>query len=140
MLLELGPVEAEQVVRWTRFARRLLTEVRLDPCDLDGVVCEDFLRQWSTLIDTWADAVGPSDDLAGAMFRLTQAIDDEQAEFLLHGLIRFMTSPSVAARMSEADHDNDLFTGHVARAFITGLSMEGRPCEHYQEHLLSLDA
>ncbi|MEM9135562.1 MAG: hypothetical protein AAF962_08030 [Actinomycetota bacterium] len=139
MLLELGPVEAEQVVRWTRFARRLFTEVRLDPSDLDGVVCEDFLRHWSTLIDAWAAAVGPTDDLAGAMFRLTQTIDDEQAEFLLHGLIRCMTSPSVAARMSEADHDNDFFTGHVARAFITGLTMEGRPCEHYQEDLLPLD-
>ena len=139
MLLELGPVAADDAVSWTRFARRLITELRIDPCDLDGVVDRDFLDQWSALIDQWADAVSaePGD---GDTFRVTQTLDDELAEFLLHGLTRCMTSPSLLARVTADEHDDhDRFTGHVAKAFITGLAIEGRPCDHYQDRLHALD-
>lgn len=138
MLLELGPVAADDALGWTRFARRLIAEMRINPSDLDGVVCEDFLCQWTTLIDQWADAVGAD---GSDTFRLTQSLDDEQAEFLLYGLTRCMTSPALQARVTADDHDDhDRFTGHVAKAFIAGLSIEGRPCDHYEERLRSLNA
>lgn len=136
MLLELGPVAAVDALSWTRFARRLIAEMRMDPDEIEGVVCEDSLRQWSTLIDQWAATIGGDDT-----FRLTQTLDDEVAEYLLYSLTRAMTSPWLLARVTDAEHDDhDRFTGHVVKAFITGLSFEGRPCDHYQAHLRSLRA
>ncbi len=134
MLLELGPVNASEATAWTRFARRMVAELRTDPCDLDGVVCEDFLGAWSSLIDRWsADAAG------GGTFRWTGTIDDDVAEFLLHGLEHCMASKGLTARISAAELDTHLgFTRNLAQAFIDGLAVEGRPCEHYADRLQAL--
>ncbi|MEL7155516.1 MAG: hypothetical protein AAFN30_02840 [Actinomycetota bacterium] len=137
MLLELGPVDAGAALGWTRFARRMIAEMRIDPSDLEGVATEDLLDQWSALLDQWAAAMTRSE---GETFRHTQALDNEQAEFLLHGLTRFMTSPALRGRVTPAElTDHNRFTGHVAKAFISALSIEGRPCQHYQDHLQLLD-
>lgn len=138
MLLELGPVDAAEALSWTRFARRLITEMRIDPCDLEGVIGEDLLGQWSALLDLWAAAVVTEGQ---STFRYSQTLEDEQAEFLLYGLTRCMTSPALRARVTaEERHDHDRFTGHVAKAFIAGLSIEGRPCDCYEEDLRLLGA
>ena len=136
MVLELGPVDASETLAWTKFARRLMVELRADPCELAGIATDDFLRPWADLIGQWAEEAGAPDTHE---FRWTQSIDDDVAEFLLHGLERCMASPSVAGRVSPDEIlRHSRFTRHVAKAFIAGLTIEGRPCEHYTERLEAL--
>lgn len=131
MLVELGPVAAADVQSWTRFARRIVTELRTDPEDLAGIACEDFLTQWSSLIDEWSAAATPKDT-----FRWSQSIDVEQAEFLLHGLDRCYQSPGLRSRITDDEAEEyRRFTVHLIGAFIDGLAAEGRPHEHYAEEL-----
>lgn len=131
MLVELGPVAATEVHGWTRFVRRLVTELRTDPHDLEGVVSDDFLDYWSRLIDEWADIAA-----SGETFRHTQSLDCELAEFLLHGFERCYHSPGLATRITadEAERHRP-FTMHVVRCFIDGLAVEGRPHEQYAERI-----
>jgi len=133
MLLELGPVEADDVQCWTRFARRMITELRTDPDDLAGIATDDLLSQWATLIDEWA--------LVGAkqlQFRWSQRIEPERAEFLIHGLDRCLHSTGLQTRVTSAEAATHLpFTMHIVRAFVDGLSADGEAHEQYGDQLLA---
>lgn len=88
MLLELGPLDAAAMQRWSRVARRLLLELRVDPGDLDGVIDLDFLDTWARLIDQWeATAREPSPS-----FHWAGQLECEMAEYLIHGLERILAS------------------------------------------------
>lgn len=131
MVVELGPFPAAEVLRWTRFARRVLAEVRTDPCDLAGVADDDLLFHWGRLVDQWAEATAGVDT-----FRWSLRIDCEVAEYLLHGLERCMLSPTVQARItSDEATAHRTFTYHVVRAFVGGLETEGRPHQHYADQI-----
>lgn len=131
MLVELGPVAAAGVLDWTRFARRMIAELRVDPGDLEGVATEDLLAQWSQLIDDWATRAGESET-----FRWSMPIDSEVAEFLLHGLERCYHSPKIQARLTDAERQAQRpFTVHVIQAFIDGLDTDGVAHVHYADQV-----
>jgi hypothetical protein len=131
MVVELGPFPADVVQRWTRFARRVLTEVRTEPSDLAGVATDDLLIQWSRLIDQWSEAAS-----ATSTFRWSLRLDSEVGEYLLHGLERCLLSPTVRSRVTAGEAAAQRpFTYHVVQAFVSGLESEGRPHEHYAEQV-----
>lgn len=142
MLVELGPVGADEAQAWTRFARRMLCELRTNPADLASVAGEDWLRQWSTLVDQWASVASAAE---GQSFRWSESIDCEQAEYMLHGLQQCLASHQFQAKITEAESATHTpFTLHVLKAFADGLIAEGRAHEHYVEQmrdsLATLDA
>lgn len=125
MLVELGPLAAADVCGWIRFARRVIVELRVDPHDLEGVATDDLLRQWSGLIDEWAQ-VAQTAEAASTQFRWSTEIDSEVAEFLLHGFERVMRSPGVQAKITEEEAETRRpFSLHVVGAFVDGLEGEG---------------
>lgn len=131
MLIELGPVAAVDVEHWAKFARRVLAEVRTEPADLDGFITDDLLRQWSTLIERWADRAR-----GGEQFRWSESLDCEVAEYLLHGLERCLQSPSVRNRITPDEYEaHRPFTMHLVSAFVVGLEGEGRCHEEYASQL-----
>ncbi|MEM7339215.1 MAG: hypothetical protein AAF467_11235 [Actinomycetota bacterium] len=142
MLVELGPVGADEAQAWTRFARRMLCELRTNPSELASVASEDWLRQWSSMIDTWATAATTAGD---GTFRWSEAIDCEQAEYMLHGVQQCIASSEFQAKITEAESEaHTPFTLHVLKAFADGLITEGRAHEHYvdqmRDSLATLDA
>ncbi len=54
MLLEVGPVEAQQVRNWSKCMRRLVIELRLCPEGTGPVVDSDVLNGWTELAEEWA--------------------------------------------------------------------------------------
>ena len=131
MLVELGPVAAADVETWSRFARRVVTEVRTNPADLDGIATDDLLRQWSGLIERWADCAREREQ-----FRWSESVDCEIAEYLLHGLERCLQSPSVRSRITPSEYETHRpFTMHVISAFVFGLEGEGHTYEEYASQL-----
>lgn len=134
MLVELGPVPAGDVQRWTKFARRVIAELRVDPGDLEGVANDDQLRQWSQLIDEWAAIASEREQ-----FRWSKALDPELGEFLLHGLERCLHSPGVLARITDEEVEAQRpFTLHVIAAFVAALRAEGVAHEHYADQIRAL--
>lgn len=125
--MELGPVDASTVQMWTRFARRMVCELRVDPVDLVGVATPDFLDRCTDMIDCWErDANDGRPD-----FRWSAALEPELAEYLLHGIDRCLQSPTVVGRITDAERDlYEPFTMHVVQALVDGLSAEGRCSEH----------
>lgn len=127
MMLELGPVDSGLVQGWTKFARRLLCELRVDPADLAGVATPDFLDRCNASLDRWEEGA----TLADAEFRWSQPIEPELAEYMLHGLDRCLQSPQLVERITNAERATHRpFTMHVVRALVDGLSTEGRCSEH----------
>ncbi len=126
MHLELGPVGAGDVQQWARFARRVVSELRVAPADLAGVATDDLLRSWSDMIDRWEHDAAIGDEV----FRWSADVDVELAEYLLHGLDRTINSDGLRARLDRGDHQHWPFTLHVAQALIDGLGAEGRCQEH----------
>ncbi len=122
MLLELGPVPAEDVEQWARFVRRMICELRVDPADLDGVATTDFLDACTNMIDSWAiDAA-----LGEPEFRWSQIIESEKAEYLLHGLDRCLHSAGLTERAtSEELAAHHPFMMHVVQSLVDGLTAEG---------------
>lgn len=131
MLVELGPVAATDVQSWTRFARRVITELRVDPGDLEGLATEDLLGHWARLIDHWAAiSSGPE------VFRWSEDLDGEVAEFLLHGLERCFHSPGVQNRITDDEAGvHKPFTVHVIHAFVDALVAEGVAHEQYADQI-----
>lgn len=74
--------------QWSRLARRLLLELRVDPGDLDGVIDLDFIDTWARLIDQWESAARGT----AAPFHWSGQLECEMAEYLIHGLERILTS------------------------------------------------
>ncbi len=143
MQLELGPIAVEDVISWTRFARRLICEMKVDPADLAGVASPDLLSAWADMIDNLEhhatsqvsqaaqlailDAPTPPDTAPTPdMFRWTGSIDVELAEYLLHGLHRCVHSESLLSRITPQERTKQApFTLHLVQSFIDGLTAEG---------------
>lgn len=120
MLLELGPVPADLVEGWTRFARRMVCELRLDPAELAPLAVPDLLGPWGDLIDQWARSAARAES-----FRWSSELDDEVAEFLLHGYERFLHSDALRDRATRSElTEHRGFSLHVAQAFVDGLGVE----------------
>lgn len=127
MRLELGPVAAGDMQQWARFARRMICELRVDPGELAGVATEDFLDQCLVFVDR-ADHDASTGD---ADFRESYELDDETAEYLLHGFDRCLTSAELSERATAdeiARHRH--ITVHVARALVNGLAGESSCSAH----------
>lgn len=135
MVLELGPCPADDVLRWSKFARRILVELRSN--DLaERVVSTDVVDLWSRTLDEWSDeAAGLADDVT---FRWSTDLEPEVAEYLLHGLERCLHSPTVRGwiRPEEA-REQRMFTMQVVRAFVDGLQAEGRGCQQYADQIMA---
>ncbi len=138
MLLELGPTACSDVASWTRLARRMVSELRLDAADLGGIATEDFLAAWSTVIDT-IDTHCMSCDVE---FRSTDVLDNDLAEYLLHGFSKCLAAPSLGQLLTiEEQHAQLEFTAHLAESLVNGLVDEGRDCEHYLHRIrVALDS
>ncbi len=128
MLLQVGPIPTDDINQWTRIARRILCELKVHPGDLDGVITDDLLDGWSDLIDTWSTAAA---ECAPDQFCWFNDIDNEQAEYLLHGLDIGVHSTVLREQLTDdevARHRSITLT--IVQAFIDGLSAEGRCQEH----------
>ncbi len=133
MLLELGPVPAGDLQRWSRFARRAVVELRANPDDLQGIANDDFLNQWSALIDAWSAACTA---VGNGTVRWSHPLDDEVAEFLLHGLERCFYSEGVTALISPEElRAQREFTLHIIQAFVDGLAAQGDAHDHYVDQV-----
>ncbi len=122
MQLELGPVATGDVSDWVRFARRLICQMRVDPADLAGIASPDLLSAWSVMVDRLDEHA----DLSQDVFRWSEPIDVELAEYLLHGLHRCVHSKSLRSHITVAEQTKHAaFTLHLIQSFIDGLTAEG---------------
>ena len=131
VLIELGPISSDQVQSWTRFARRIICELRHCPDGLNGVATPDLLDSWSRLIEEWEllSATGPQ-------FRWSQSFEPDQAEYLLHGFERTLHSKTILAQITRTERlVQQPFTLHVVQAFIDGLMAEGQSCQQYVDQV-----
>jgi hypothetical protein len=137
MLLELGPVSDQDVRQWSRLARRIVIELRADPAELDGIATDELLSAWSRLIDGWSKATLPAGHLGTTgEFRCSEILDDEFAEYLLHGLASCLGSKALCDLMTDEEMTNHAgFTLHLAEALVDGLMAEDRQCEHYADQV-----
>ena len=135
MLLELGPVSADDLQRWSRFARRVVVELRTRP-DVLPDMGDDLLDHWGRLADEWCTAASAASAAGGRDIRWSAPMDDEQAEYLLHGLERCFYSAGVTAMMAPDEvRTQRRFTLRIIQAFVDGLMAEGKDHEHYVEQL-----
>lgn len=132
MYLELGPVPVDDLKRWSRFARRVVVELRAQP-DLLPAMNDDLLDRWGRLADEWCAAASSA---CGPEVRWSAPMDDEQAEYLLHGLERCFHSPEVTALMAPDEvRGQRQFTLRIIQAFVDGLVAERCADDHYVEQL-----
>ena len=124
MRLELGPVAAGDMQQWARFARRMICDLRVDPGELRGVATDDFLDQCLGIVDRVERDAGTSE----RDFRQSYDLDDETAEYVLHGFDRCLHSAELATVTEIARHRHVTF--HVARALVDGLSGESSCSAH----------
>ena len=130
MLLQVGPIPTDDINQWTRTARRILCELRVHPGDLDGVVTDDLLDGWSSLVDAWSTTAAECEPDQFCWF---DDVDNEQAEYLLHGLDIALHLRVVREQLTDSEFDRHRsITMNVVQAFVDGLSAEGR----YHEHLV----
>ena len=133
MLLELGPVPIDVVHQWSKFARRVVVEVRLSASDLDGLLSDDQISGWAELIDRWDShaVAADADD-----FRWSETLDTEMSEYLLHGLDQLLHSDHLKDRFTDDEIETHWgFTLCILQAFVDGLSVEGRCHEHYVDQV-----
>ncbi|MDH3303208.1 MAG: hypothetical protein OES24_22115 [Acidimicrobiia bacterium] len=136
MLVELGPCPAVEAEGWTKFARRLIIELRSDP-EAMSRVSPDMVDLWGVYIDRWSAKAAEAES-SGDPFRWSGQIDPEVGEFLLHGLDKCLHSPFIreaATPLEAATHKP--FTMTVVRAFVDGLASEGESCCHYVDQVLT---
>jgi hypothetical protein len=144
MVLELGPCPVEDVRSWSRFARRILVELRA--CHDQQLVNPDVIDLWAEILDDWSAAAdrtaswpggsidGPA--AVGAPFRWSRELEPEMAEFLLDGLDRCLNSPKLMGWVTvEEAARQRTFTAVVVRAFLEGLAAEGQGCRHFADHI-----
>lgn len=134
VLLDLGPSPAEDALLWSKFARRIVVELRTSP-DFDRAASGDLLEQWSLTIDQWSDQATRCHQ-AGLPFRWVSEVEPEMAEFLLDGLDRSLHSAAVRELCTDAEVEGQRpFTVLVARSFIDGLAAEGAGCRQYADQV-----
>ncbi|MDA3039432.1 MAG: hypothetical protein O3C27_07845 [Actinomycetota bacterium] len=134
MQWELGPVAADQVQWWSRTARRLVLELRTDPEQSSETVTPELLDAWSNLIDRWS-----AEASAVPTFRWSAPVDDDQAEFLLHGLKQCLKLGDIDQFLTSDDiQRNRDFTVLLVESIIGGLEIEGRRCEHFADEMRDL--
>lgn len=134
MQWELGPVATDQVQCWSRTARRLVLELRTDPTQWADVVTPELLDAWSSLIDCWSSEAG-----AEPTFRWSAPLDDDQAEYLLHGLKQCLQLGDLDHFLTPDDiQRNREFTVLLVDSIIGGLEIEGRRCEHFADEMRDL--
>ncbi len=135
MVLELGPCPAEDVVRWSKFARRIVIELRSNP-DFDEVP-PDVVDLWARTLDEWTSEAASLPD-QDSPFRWTSELEPEVAEFLLHGLDRCLHSPTVMSWVTPDEaREQRMFTMQVVRAFVDCLAAEGHGCQQYADQILT---
>ncbi len=134
MLLEVGPVEAQQVRDWSKCMRRLVIELRLCPEGTGPVVDSDVLNCWTELGEEWA-ALAP--DPKGCM-RWSAEMEPEKAEFLLHGLVSCVSTDFLAKALTDEEKAmHKPFTIHVVKSFIDALTEDGHCDRNYLEQIRS---
>ncbi len=134
VLLDLGPFPAEDALHWSKFARRIVVELRSSP-EVDRVQTADLLDQWSATIDQWSDQASRC-VAAELPFRWAADVEPELAEFLLDGLDRSLHSPAVRQLCTDSEIERQRpFTVLVVRSFIDGLASEGAGCRQYADQV-----
>ena len=65
MQVSLGPLDADEMNGWLRFARRVLCDLRTEPGDMDSLFAANLLGEWCAMVDSWNDVLikGSSDIL-----------------------------------------------------------------------------
>lgn len=133
MQLELGPIDARDMERWTRFARRVLLEVRTD-VDHDTVMDLDVIDGWSRLIDAWQRTAARSEHT----FRWSDQLDCDQGEYLLHGLIRGLGGQDLGELVTLDDvAEQTMVTRHVLGCFLDAMCEENDAAAAFTEDLRS---
>lgn len=124
-----------EVRRWSKLGRRITTELRTRPDELTEIASDDFLTSFTRLLE----GIERSCDGETANFRLSSEIDNDQAEFLLHGIERCLSSERLRQLVTETDvKEHSPFTLHLVESLTTGLVVEGRSCEHYLDDTKAL--
>lgn len=135
MVLELGPYPAEDVLRWSMFARRILVELRSSP-DNENLVSPDVIDLWAKTLDEWTSEAQSRVD-QHSPFRWETELEPEVVEFLLDGLDRCLNSPTVMSWITPAEAEQQrAFTTLVIRSFVDSLSAEGHSGQHYADQIL----
>jgi hypothetical protein len=139
MVLEVGPCGAEEMLGWTRFARRIVCELRVvssaKTAQHTTDVHEGMIQQWSALVDEWSTLAASSAD-AGRPFRWQSDVEPAMAEYLLDGLNRSVHSPDVACRCSGEELEAHLpMTKFVLWSFVEALEAEAGSCRHYTDQV-----
>lgn len=135
MELELGPFPADAVKGWSRLHRRLAVELRSARETETTEVGEDLLASWSSFVETLDSHCRACD----GEFRWTHPLDEDEAEFLLHGLDRCLRSPVTRKAVTAEELSTHAgFTLHVVESLTTALVAEGRGCEHFLDEARSL--
>lgn len=133
-MLELGPCPAEDALSWSKFARRIVVELRSSPTGHPFVSAE-ALQLWSRTLEEW---YGIADRTDGVPFRWVRDVEPEVAEFLLDGLDRCLHADMVLGLCTTEEMKAQRpFTALVIRTFVDGLAAEGDGCRHYAEQVLT---
>ena len=136
MVLELGPCPAPEAKGWTKFARRVIIELRSDP-EAVSQVSPDLISLWGHYIERWS-AHASEAEAEGEPFRWSETMEPEVGEFLLHGLDRCLHSSFLKQAATEAETAEHMgFTLNVVRAFVDSLTTEGKACCHYVDQVLT---
>lgn len=133
---DLGPCPADEMIAWTRMARRVIVEYKgLD--EEETAISRDHLSHWSELVESWSDGAARAAD-QGTCFRWTRPMRTEVAEYLLHGLDQCIHSAHTArwVTIDEAERHRPV-TMSVIQAFTNGLWAEGPACQHFADQVLS---
>jgi hypothetical protein len=136
MVLELGPLPTADVLKWNKFARRIIVELRSSP-DVADLVSTDVIELWSRTLTEWT---GTAQQAEGSElpFRWTSDLEPEVVEFLLDGLDKCLHSPVVMSWVTAAEaSDQRPVTMAIVRAFVDGLIAESNSCQHYADQILS---
>ena len=135
MMLELGPCPAEDVLRWSKFVRRILVELRAGSDEV--LVSPDVVDLWANTLDDWSAKAKLTAETPDLPFRWTGELEPEVVEFLLDGLDKCLHSPTVMSWITPVEAtEQRVFTMLVVRAFVDGLHAEGHGCRHYADEIL----
>lgn len=137
MQVSLGPLDADEMNGWLRFARRVLCDLRTEPGDMDSLFAANLLGEWCAMVDSWNDVLieGSSDR---THFVWARSLEPDKVEYLLHSLQQTLHSATVAAWVTPEDlQSHGIVTLHIMQRFIEALESEGTAHVEYVEQLRS---